>query len=99
MNFIERVMRVMTHINIGASLGLAAWVLWSGWLVVTGQITPATRVAEVDALTSLARPAQAGEPARMHLVAVQAGAGTLAPCHEATRAPQRASLDLSGADL
>ncbi len=43
MNFIERVMRVMTHINIGAALGLAAWVLWSGWQVVTGQIAPAYR--------------------------------------------------------
>ena len=40
MKFIERVMRVMTHINIGAALGLAAWVLWSGWPVVTGQIAP-----------------------------------------------------------
>ena len=53
MSFIERVMRVMTHINIGAALGLAAWVMWSGWQVVTGQIAPAYRVAEVKALMSL----------------------------------------------
>ena len=61
MNFIERVMRVMTHINMGAALGLAAWVLWSGWQVVTGQITPAYRVAEVKALMTIAN---AGEPCR-----------------------------------
>jgi len=25
----ERVLRVLTHANIGAALGIAAWVLWS----------------------------------------------------------------------
>lgn len=34
---IERVMRVMTHVNIGATLGMAAWLLWSGHLVDSGQ--------------------------------------------------------------
>ena len=96
MNFIERVMRVMTHINIGAALGLAAWVLWSGWQVVTGQIAPAYRVAEVKALMSLAH---AGETAPMHLVPVQAGAAALPPCHTATPAPQPSALVLTGADL
>ncbi len=96
MNFIERVMRVMTHINIGAALGLAAWVLWSGWQVVTGQIAPAYRVAEVKALMSLAH---AGEPAPMHLVPVQAGAAALPPCHTAAPAPQRSAGVLTGADL
>lgn len=96
MNFIERVMRVMTHINIGAALGLAAWVLWSGWQVVTGQIAPAYRVAEVKALMSLAH---AGETAPMHLVPVQAGAAALPPCHTAAPAPQRSAVVLTGADL
>ena len=96
MNFIERVMRVMTHINIGAALGLAAWVLWSGWQVVTGQIAPAYRVAEVKALMSLAH---AGETAPMHLVPVQAGAAALPPCHTATPAPQPSAVVLTGADL
>ncbi len=96
MNFIERVMRVMTHINIGAALGLAAWVLWSGWQVVTGQITPAFRVAEVKALMSLAH---AGKPAPMHPVPVQAGAAALPPCHTATPAPQRSAVVLTRADL
>jgi hypothetical protein len=95
-NFIERVMRVMTHINIGAALGLAAWVLWSGWQVVTGQIAPAYRVAEVKALMSLAH---AGETAPMHLVPVQAGAAALPPCHTAAPAPQRSAVVLTGADL
>jgi hypothetical protein len=95
-NFIERVMRVMTHINIGAALGLAAWVLWSGWQVVTGQIAPAYRVAEVKALMSLAH---AGETAPMHLVPVQAGAAALPPCHTAAPAPQRSAVVLTVADL
>lgn len=96
MNFIERVMRVMTHINIGAALALAAWVLWSGWQVVTGQLTPAYRASEVKALMSLAH---AGEPAPMHLVPVQAGGAALPPCHAAAPAPKAVALDLPGADL
>ena len=96
MSFIERVMRVMTHINIGAALGLAAWVMWSGWQVVTGQIAPAYRVAEVKALMSLAH---AGEPAPMRLVPVQAGSGALPPCHTAAPAPQPSAVVLTGADL
>lgn len=30
MNFTERVFRAMTHLNIGACLAMAFWVLWSG---------------------------------------------------------------------
>jgi hypothetical protein len=41
LNSIERVMRVMTHVNIGATIGMAAWILWSGHLVVSGQWTTA----------------------------------------------------------
>jgi len=43
MKTLERVMRVMTHINIGATLGTAVWLLWSGLQVVSGQWTPALR--------------------------------------------------------
>ena len=96
MNFIERVMRVMTHINLGAALGLAAWVMWSGWQVVTGQIAPAYSVAEVKALMSLAH---AAEPVPMRLVPVQAGRGALPPCHTAEPAPQPSAVVLTGADL
>lgn len=34
MKTIERVLRVMTHVNIGATLGMAAWILWSGLQIV-----------------------------------------------------------------
>lgn len=37
MNFMERTMRVMTHLNIGATLATAAWVIGSGTQVVSGQ--------------------------------------------------------------
>lgn len=96
MNFIERVMRVMTHVNIGAALGLAAWIMWSGWQVVTGQIAPAYRVAEVQALMSLAH---ATEPVPMCLLPVQAGTGALPPCHTAAPAPKPSAVALTGADL
>lgn len=62
MNTIERVMRVMTHVNIGAALGMVAWVAWSGMLVVGGEwMVPPSRVpvpAEEPRLQS--RPT--GEP-------------------------------------
>ena len=57
MDFIERVMRVMTHLNIGAALGMVAWLLWSGWQVVTGQIAPAQRMAEARAVIRMAHAA------------------------------------------
>lgn len=40
MNSIERLLRLMTHLNIGAMLGMAAWVVWSGALIVGGDIRP-----------------------------------------------------------
>ena len=33
-----RMMRLMTHLNIGAMLGMVAWLIWSGWQVATGQV-------------------------------------------------------------
>lgn len=96
MNFIERVMRVMTHINIGAGLGLAAWVLWSGWQVLTGQIAPAYTPAEVRALVRLAHAA----PSRpMELVPADSRAAAMPPCHEPQPAIRRADVALTGADL
>lgn len=96
MNFIERVMRVMTHVNIGAALGLAAWIMWSGWQVVTGQIAPAYRMADVQALMS---PAHAAEPVPMRLLPVQAGRAALPLCHTAAPAPKPSAVALTGADL
>lgn len=95
-HFVERVMRVMTHINIGAAAGLASWVLWSGWQVVTEQIAPGYRVAEVKTLMSLAH---AGEPAPMHLVARQSGSGALLPCQTTAPALKQSALVVTGADL
>jgi len=53
MDPLERVMRVMTHVNVGAALGMLAWLAWSGTQLVTGQIkperwTPPASVAPVD---------------------------------------------------
>lgn len=31
--------RFMTHVNAGATLGMVAWLAWSGWQVVTGRLT------------------------------------------------------------
>lgn len=47
MKTIERVMQVMTHVNIGAMLGMGAWILWSGMQVTAGEravTRPATPV-------------------------------------------------------
>lgn len=96
MSFIERVMRVMAHINIGAALGLAAWVLWSGWQVVTGLSAPAYRAAEVKALMNLAHSAQS---APMRLVPARPGTPALASCHAQATAPKPAAVVLTGADL
>lgn len=40
-----RLIGLMTHLNIGAALGMAAWLLASGWQVVTGQIGQAPQRA------------------------------------------------------
>lgn len=37
MKTIERVMQVITHVNIGATLGMAAWLVASGRRVVSGE--------------------------------------------------------------
>lgn len=96
MNFLERVMRVMTHLNIGAALGLAAWVAWSGWQVVTGQINPSIRVAQAVTLASLTH---GGQAVPMQLVPVGAGGAKLAPCHEPQPASRESAMPLSGEDL
>lgn len=36
MSFTHRVMRVMTHVNIGATLGLIAWLAWASLEVASG---------------------------------------------------------------
>jgi hypothetical protein len=50
-NLIECVMRVMTHLNIGATLGMAGWIVWSGLSLVgpSDHEAPAPRDAVPDA--------------------------------------------------
>ena len=36
MNPIERIVRLMTHFNIAATIATAAWVLWTGMQIVAG---------------------------------------------------------------
>jgi hypothetical protein len=95
-NFVERVMRIMTHINIGAALGMVAWVLWSGWQVVTGQIGPIYRASEAHAQVS---SAHTGKPTRTQPKLVLAGDGAPSPCHTTMPTATPAALVFTGADL
>ncbi len=60
MDPLERVMRVMTHVNIGAAIGMVAWLAWSGVQVVSGQIVPPRAAAPEPpaAVAPGAKPAQ-----------------------------------------
>jgi hypothetical protein len=40
---VMRLLRLMTHVNMGAGLGMLAWLTWSGWQIVTGQMAPPPR--------------------------------------------------------
>uniref|UniRef100_C5CWE9 Uncharacterized protein n=1 Tax=Variovorax paradoxus (strain S110) TaxID=543728 RepID=C5CWE9_VARPS len=33
MSYVERALRALMHLNVGATLGLAAWLLWANWRV------------------------------------------------------------------
>jgi hypothetical protein len=59
MHPIERVMRVMTHLNIGLALGMVGWIAWSGVLVVSGELP--VRLSVPTAPTTAA-PAPAAYP-------------------------------------
>jgi hypothetical protein len=50
LNTLERVMRVMTHLNIGATLGTGVWILWSGLMIVGAPLQA------MDAPPAAARP-------------------------------------------
>jgi len=81
---VMRLMRLMTHFNIGAMLATGAWVLWSGAQIVTGQLAPSHRPAEVRQLMQdRQRAAEPGPPMRLTPVSgtarAQAEAG--AACH------------------
>ena len=40
MSFIERILRAMTQLNIGATIATAIWTLWSGFAVVAAPVKP-----------------------------------------------------------
>jgi hypothetical protein len=84
-----RLVRFMTHLNIGAMLGMAAWLIWSGWQVTTGQIAP----NRPDLPSTI-------EPEPMRLVPVSAATRVEGHClPAATAAPQAVDGRVSGADL
>lgn len=43
MPFLEKAMRAMTHLNIGAAIAMFAWILWSGQQIVRGDVPVAPR--------------------------------------------------------
>ncbi|MBB2776538.1 UNVERIFIED_ORG: hypothetical protein HNP28_001853 [Comamonas terrigena] len=43
MPFLEKAMRAMTHLNIGAAIAMFAWILWSGQQIVHGNVPVASR--------------------------------------------------------
>lgn len=55
MSLIQRVMRVMTHVNIGATLGLVAWLAWASLEVASGA-RPIPRHPPVDHSPAGSRP-------------------------------------------
>lgn len=88
---VVRLLRLMTHFNIGATLATAAWVLWSGAQIVTGQIAPAYRPDEVRRLAQLrsAANANANAQAPRHAQAHETEPPMrLVPVHEARLAAQ-----------
>ncbi|MFN3734345.1 hypothetical protein [Comamonas testosteroni] len=38
MPLLEKAMRAMTHLNIGAAIAMFAWILWSGQQMVHGDV-------------------------------------------------------------
>jgi hypothetical protein len=96
LNLIERVMRVMTHVNIGAALGLAAWVLWSAGPAMAGHTSAPS--ASTERWTLLNVP-QAGPSTPMKLVPMEARDGAIALCHEPPPGILQADTAPTGADL
>jgi hypothetical protein len=83
---LHRWIRWMTHLNIGAALGMVAWVAWSGWQVMTGQIGNPPQRPPSAALLSAHAPHRAhgpntpaGQP--LHLLTAQEAADAHAHCH------------------
>jgi hypothetical protein len=95
MTLIERVMRVMTHINIGSALALFAWVVWSGWQLASGPVASDRTKAEASSRLS---PPRADPATPMRLIPMRAGE-TLPLCCQLGTGAQEPLGALSGADL
>ncbi len=97
----HRLMRWMTHLNIGAALGMVAWVAWSGWLVMTGQIgTPPQRPA-MPSLGAAQSKHSTPHSAPVRLLTAEEAAAAHAHCHPPASPARVANQDspLKEADL
>ena len=47
MPFLEKAMRAMPHLNIGAAIAMFAWILWYGQQIVHGDVPVAPRSTSV----------------------------------------------------
>jgi hypothetical protein len=84
-----RLVRLMTHLNIGALLGMAAWLIWSGWQVTTGLLVPPRPEPQAHSQS---------EP--MRLVPVSSATGAACRClPKATTARQEPDGLVPGAEL
>jgi hypothetical protein len=95
MTLIARVMRAMTHINIGSALALFAWVVCSGGQVASGAVTPDHTAPAASSRSSLP-PADAASP--MGSIPARSGQAR-PPCCQRRPGVQEAPASLSGTDL
>lgn len=91
MNPLERVMRLMTQLNIAATLATAGWVLWSGLQIVIAPPTGPLPVRPAPVSTGLL-PAAAPSPTAVRLPAAapachQAADPQAAPANPSSPAP------------
>jgi hypothetical protein len=91
---VMRLMRLMTHANIGAAMGLVAWLAWSGWLVVSGQWPLPQRASDIRASLAAA-PASRQPP--MQLIPAGQVSHAQPSCHGPAAVPARPPV--TGADL
>ncbi len=99
---VMRLLRLITHFNIGATLATAAWVLWSGAQIATGQLAPSHRPDEVRQLMQARqRAAEPGPPMRLTPVSgvAEAQAAAMAQCHPPTGSRGARATSPSEADL
>jgi len=90
-------MRLMTHFNIGATLATAVWVLWSGALVVAGQVVPGHPPGKA---AQEGRSHAAGAEAPMRLTPMTgAPVAAMSHCHATDEPPGTGARLPSGADL